>query len=531
MVGIGTLLALLGVVYLAIWIRRKRLPESTWFYRALLATGPLAVVALIAGWVVTEVGRQPWIVYGVMRTDAAVTGAHGSRSATAHSPRPIVVVACGLLWVLRRLARAPLDVPAEPPVSSRPLRKWSCNRFRSYSCSPGWRSTRCSAARTSVPGSGSCSLGVGPHAESVREQAHHSIGPVWEANHVWLIFVLTVFWTAYPKAFGSIASTLGVALFIAALGIIFRGATYAFRAGASGPRESAVIDTIFSFSSILTPFALGAAIGAIATNRVPVGNAAGNLFSSWLNPTSIFIGVLAVASSAYLAAVYLAADAARDGHEALERDFRRRALGAGAVAGLLAVGGIFVVNADSHALFHSLLSGRALAAVIVSFLAGVATLALVYIRRYEPARYCAAIAVAAIVAGWALSRWPTILPGLTIGQAAAGHDTLVWIIAAVVGGAAILFPSLAVLFRLALTGRFAGSEVAGPAHTVQGPGTVRSGSLARVAIACLIVGAALLNIADAQWSHAVGIVCLLCFVVLGFRAIIFSALGDQPTTK
>ena len=367
--------------------------------------------------------------------------------------------------------------------------------------------------------------GRGLHAERVREQAHRSMGPVWEANHVWLIFVLTVFWTCYPKAFGSIASTLGLALFVAALGIIFRGATYAFRAGASGPRESGVIDTIFSFSSILTPFALGAAIGGIATNRVPVGNAAGSLFSSWLNPTSIFIGVLAVVTSAYLAAVYLAADAARDGHGALERDFRLRALRAGVVGGAVVIGGIFIINADYHALFHSLLSGRALAAVIVSFVAGVATLALVYGRRYEPARYCAALAVAAIVAGWALARWPTILPGLTIDQAAAGHDTLVWVVVCVVGGAVILFPSLAVLFRLALAGRFQAAENTVPDEIAQPLRAIRPGLLARLAVALLIAGFGLLNLANADWAHAVGVVCLLCFVVVGFRAIIFARGG------
>src|ERR1700756_3540115 len=97
--------------------------------------------------------------------------------------------------------------------------------------------------------------GRGPRAEEIREHAHHSVGPVWEANHVWLIFVLTVFWTAYPRAFGSIASTLALPLLIAAVGIIFRGAAYAFRAGASSARESAVIDTVFSVSSILVPFA------------------------------------------------------------------------------------------------------------------------------------------------------------------------------------------------------------------------------------------------------------------------------------
>jgi cytochrome bd ubiquinol oxidase subunit II len=371
--------------------------------------------------------------------------------------------------------------------------------------------------------------GRGEQAERVREHAHSAVAPVWEANHVWLIFVLTVFWTSYPRAFGSIASTLSIPLFIAALGIIFRGAAYAFRAGARGDREAGLIDTIFSVSSILVPFALGAAVGGIATNRVPVGNATGHLFSSWLNPTSIFIGVLAVASSAYLAAVFLAADAARDGNRALEQDFRGRALGAGIVAGGLSVGGIFIVNADRHALFHSLMMGRALSAVIVSLVAGLVTLALVYARRYEPARYCAALAVAAIIAGWALSRWPSILPGLTVNQAAAGHDTLVWVVVSVLAGGAILFPSLAVLFRLAVTGRFRGAERGGPEPGAPGLTDNRSGLAARGAIACLIAGFGLLNVADARWAHGVGVVCLLAFVVLAFRAIIFTALGERTT--
>jgi len=369
------------------------------------------------------------------------------------------------------------------------------------------------------------SSGRSEHGQRVREFAHHSMGPVWEANHVWLIFVLTVFWTCYPTAFGSIASTLAVVLFIALLGIIFRGATYAFRSGASTDRELGRIDTIFAFSSVLTPFALGAAVGGIATDRVPVGNAAGHLFSSWLNPTSIFIGVLAVASSAYMAAVYLAADAARDGHQALERDFRLRALGAGVLAGAIAVGGIFVVNADYHTLFHSLLGGRALAAVIVSLVAGLVTWLLVYGRHYEPARYGGAIAIAAIVAGWALARWPTILPGLTVAQAAAGHDTLVWVIACVLGGGVILFPSLTFLFRLALTGRFQAAEGTVPDEVAHPLRNISSGLVARLAVAFLVAGFGLLNIATAQWSHAVGVVCLICFGLLGFRAIVFSAIS------
>jgi cytochrome d ubiquinol oxidase subunit I len=110
MVGIGTFLALIGVLYVVAWIRRRRLPRSAWFYRALVLAGPLSVVALIAGWVVTEVGRQPWVVYRVMPTDAAVTGAHGIPVGYAALAGAYLVVGCGLAWVLRRLARAPLDL-------------------------------------------------------------------------------------------------------------------------------------------------------------------------------------------------------------------------------------------------------------------------------------------------------------------------------------------------------------------------------------------------------------------------------------
>jgi cytochrome d ubiquinol oxidase subunit II len=373
--------------------------------------------------------------------------------------------------------------------------------------------------------------GRGERAEQIREHARHSLGPVWEANHVWLIFVLTVFWTAYPRAFESIASTLAVPLFIAVIGIIFRGTTYALRAGAFTPRESRVIDTTFSVSSILTPFALGSAIGAIATNRVPVGNAAGHLFSSWLNPTSVLIGALAVASCAYLAAVYLAADAAQIHDTALARDFRVRALGAGVVAGVVAIAGVVVVKSDNHGLYHALLTGSALAGVTVSFLAGLSTLALVYGRRFQAARYTAAVAVAAVIAGWALARWPTILPGLTAYRAAAGHDTLVWVTVTVLAGGAILFPSLGLLFRLALTGRFQGAEARESEFDAEGLGRVQPRLFARAAVACLIAGVGLLNLADASWAHAVGVVCLLGFAVTAFLAVVLQALSQEPAAS
>ena len=220
------------------------------------------------------------------------------------------------------------------------------------------------------------------------------MAPVWEANHVWLVFVLTVVWTAYPSAFGSIASTLSVALFIAGVGIVLRGATYALRSGTKTSREVRVIDTVFAVASILTPFALGAVVGGIACGRVPVGNAAGHLFSSWTGPTSILIGTVAVASAAYLAAVFLSADAVRLGEAELERQFRLRALIAGLLAGALALGGLVELHAQAHRLYHRLLTGPGLSAFVVSVTAGVTAIALVWRRRYELARYTAALAVA-----------------------------------------------------------------------------------------------------------------------------------------
>src|SRR3954467_780324 len=255
-----------------------------------------------------------------------------------------------------------------------------------------------------------------PEGRRIRDFAHNVMAPVWEANHVWLIFVLTVTWTAYPAALGSLASTLSVALFLAGLGIIVRGAAYALRSGTDDPREIGRIDAASAISSVLTPFALGAAIGGIASGRVPFGNAKGDLVTSWLNPTSAVVGALAIAVSAYLAAVDLSDDAQRRGDPDLVEPYRRRALGAGTAAGLLAVAGLIVLHGDAHPLYRELIAGRALPALIASGTAGFGALTLVLDRRFTCARYAAALAVAAIMAGWALTQAPRLLPGLTVRQ-------------------------------------------------------------------------------------------------------------------
>src|SRR5262249_26045004 len=160
----------------------------------------------------------------------------------------------------------------------------------------------------------------------------------------------------------------------------------------------------------------------------------------------------------------------------------------------------------------------------VSILAGIGTLALVWRSRFEPARYTAAVAVAAIIAGWALAQKPTLLPGLTIRQAAAPHDTLVLVVVVVLAGAVILFPYLAFLFSLLLGGSFApdAERSRSPAPRPTGARAVVSASapgvVARAAAGCLIAGFGFLTIAEAGWAHAIGVVCLLAFVVIGFVA-------------
>ena len=356
--------------------------------------------------------------------------------------------------------------------------------------------------------------GRGDRDRSLRAHAHHAMGPVWEANHVWLIFVLVVCWTAYPKAFGSITSTLAIPFFVAGIGIILRGSAYALRSGTTTAREERIVEVGFALSSILTPFALGATIGGIASGRIPVGNAAGDLVTSWINPTSVALGVLSVATAAYLAAVYLAADAVRLGRPELEEAFRSRALAMAVVAGAAALSGLVVVRYDARPIWDGLTGRAGLVAVAASALGGLATVVLVLRRRYGLARLSAAIAVAAIIAGWGLAQRPRFLPGLTIEQAAAGRSTLVALIVSLAIGGVILIPSLAFLFGLVLRGHFDAGAVGTDAPARRARPVARF--LPAAAAACLALGVVLTIVLESRWGRIVGIPALFGFIVLGF---------------
>jgi cytochrome d ubiquinol oxidase subunit II len=243
-------------------------------------------------------------------------------------------------------------------------------------------------------------------------------------------------------------------LFLAAIGIIFRGAAFALRGQAATINEARVLGALFASASVLIPFFFGTVLGGIASGRVGIGNATGDAIDSWLNPTSALIGVIAVLTGAYLAAVFLAGDSVRAEQPDLARAFRARALVAGAASGAVALGGLLVLRSDARALFDGLTSGSGLAMVVVSALAGVATMGLVWTERYGLARITSALAVVAIVVGWALAQNPYLLPpDLTLEAAAAADATLQATVIVVALGMLSLGPSLWFLYRLVLQGR------------------------------------------------------------------------------
>jgi cytochrome bd ubiquinol oxidase subunit II len=281
-----------------------------------------------------------------------------------------------------------------------------------------------------------------------RDVIEHSIGPVWEGNHVWLIFILVVLWTSFSEAFASITLTLFVPLTIAALGIVFRGASFAFRKAVVTTRTRRVFGGAFALSSVLVPYCMGAVAGGIASGRVPAGGQAGDPVDSWINPTSILGGVLAVAAVAYLAAVYLVWDSRRFGDVQMAEYFRRRAVVSAVAVAIIAVIGVFVLRADAPYVFNGLMS-RALPLVIISVLCGVGALLLLVRDAPRGGRLLAIVAVASIVASWGVAQWPYLLPeSLTVSAAASPSGTLTAILAAVVLAAVIVVPGFILLYVL-----------------------------------------------------------------------------------
>ncbi len=305
--------------------------------------------------------------------------------------------------------------------------------------------------------------GGGTRGAQVRTQVDHSIGPVWEANHVWLIYILVFMWTAFPVAFTAQMTTLFIPWMLVGLGIVVRGAGFAFRKASANLAQARVFGAGFAAASLVTPFFLGTIAGAVASGRVPVEG--GDSWSSWTGPTSIVGGVLAVLTAAFLAACFLAADAARGGHDDLADWCGRRGLVSGAISGAVALVAAVTLKADAPSLAEGL-QGRAAPLVAASAVCGAAALWLLSRRRYGLARFAAVGAVATIVGGWGVAQYPDVLVDhMTIDQAAGAHATLVGLIIVFAVAAVTAVPALIWLYVLVNTRRWSDDTLPRPPPT------------------------------------------------------------------
>ena len=291
-------------------------------------------------------------------------------------------------------------------------------------------------------------LARGPRAGAQREAIAHAIGPIWEANHVWLIFVIVLVFTVFPPVFAALSIALYIPLSLALLGIVFRGAAFIFRTPARtvalGP---GVWARVFAVASTVTPVFFGMAAGAVASGQIRIvsGLPISDPWRTWLAPFPFVIGLLALTTCAYLAAVYLTLETTGE----LQEDFRRRALGAGAVFALLAVIALPLTRSEAPQIWHGL---TARAEIVVVPL--VITLALlsgwaVYRRRFLLARTVAVAEVGLLLVGWALAQYPyLVVPDLTYENAAASPAMMRAALIVFGIGAIFLIPSLWLLYSV-----------------------------------------------------------------------------------
>jgi cytochrome d ubiquinol oxidase subunit II len=285
-----------------------------------------------------------------------------------------------------------------------------------------------------------------------RRLIDRSLAPVWEANHVWLIFCLVMLWTGFPQVFAAIMTTLYLPLSLAALGIVVRGSGFAFRKVLTRTDHQRATGAAFATSSVVTPFFLGTVAGGIGSGRVPP-NGYGDPLRSWVNPTSLLAGVLAVTVCAFVAALFLTAEAYGAGDAELTAWFRHRSRWIATVTGLTALGGLFVLRQDAPRLLHGLLT-RGLPLLLLSAGSGLAALLLIRRAPVHVLQLLAVLPTAALVLGWGVAQYPNMLAtSAPIQQAAAPTPTL-WALAVVAAGALLLIvPALALLFALQQRGR------------------------------------------------------------------------------
>jgi cytochrome d ubiquinol oxidase subunit II len=300
----------------------------------------------------------------------------------------------------------------------------------------------------------------GPRAEKQRELIEHAIGPVWEANHVWLILVIVILFTAFPPAFSAIAIALHIPLTLLLIGIVLRGSAFTFRTYDSRrDRVQRRWSRIFSIASIVSPVLLGIVVGSITSGRVAVrgGFPVYGFMGSWLGLFPFAVGLFALSIFAFLAAVYLTVEA---GDRELEDDFRKRALISGIAVGALALAVFLLAGKYAPKVREDLgASIWAFPLHLATAICALGTFATLWLRRFRFARFLAAAQVSFILWGWALAQYPFIVvPDVTIYSAAAPKITLRFLLVALGLGSLILFPSFFYLFRV-FKGQTAFSEL------------------------------------------------------------------------
>lgn len=293
-------------------------------------------------------------------------------------------------------------------------------------------------------------LASGPRARAQRELVEHAIGPVWEANHVWLILVLVLLFAGFPVAFAAISTALHIPLTLMLIGIVLRGSAFVFRSyGSAGDEDARRWGRVFAISSTATPVVLGVVIGAITTGRIRVedGRVTTGFVEPWLGLFPLSVGLFTLAMFTFLAAVYLTVES-EDG--ALREDFRRRALGAAVGVGVMALGVFLLSGAAAPALREGLSTGPR--AIVLHGLTGASAVTAIWalwVRRFRVARMAAAAQVALVIVGWGAALYPELVPpDVTIANAAAPRATLVLVLWALGAGALVLLPSLVYLFRV-----------------------------------------------------------------------------------
>jgi len=295
-------------------------------------------------------------------------------------------------------------------------------------------------------------LAFGYNVQRKRELINQALGPVWEANHVWLIFLIVGLFTAFP----TVLSTLSVVLFLpftlALIGIVLRGAAFIFRTHGLGGNNpiSLIWSRVFSVASTITPFFLGVCAAAVASGRIRVqgGSVQADIGSTWLTPFALTIGVMAVSLCAVLAAVYLTIEAQQTGDDRLVQAFRWRAIIAGAGAAVFGALGLVLAPTEAPILWNGMLA-RALPLVIATMLIGLATAAALFLQYYRTARLLIIVETACLLGSWGLSQLPYLIPpDLTVQNTANSPAVLQLLLIGTAVGMALLLPSLYYLFSV-----------------------------------------------------------------------------------